>query len=208
MCSRGQGVIPITDHERAPAYRESTGRTNIRRPVLEVKKMATGTHQLARATGRGWVKGGVGGLIAGLVFAMWAMIVGAFTPGSNLLAAPQGIAQSIGIGAQGHDIQIVPLLAGLMGHMMNSVIFGLLFVGILAALKLRGSGTVVAGMVYSLAVYVVMYLVVLRGLLSSTSPSFLSANPEWSWIVGHLIFGVALGALLSHGPLARRDEAA
>jgi uncharacterized membrane protein YagU involved in acid resistance len=175
---------------------------------LEVKKMATRADQLSSASGATWVKGGVAGLTAGLVFAMWAMIVGAFTPGSNLLAAPQGIAQSIGIGAQGHDIQIVPLLAGLMGHMMNSVLFGLLFVGILAALKLRGSATVVAGMVYGLAVYVVMYLVVLRGLLSSTSASFLSANPEWSWIVGHLMFGVAMGALLSYGPLARRDEAA
>src|SRR3979409_851734 len=101
--------------------------------------MATRTDQLSRASGATWVKGGVAGLIAGLVFAMWAMIVGTFTPGSNLLAAPQGIAQSIGIGAQGHDIQLVPLLVGLMGHMMNSVIFGLLFVGILAALKLRGN---------------------------------------------------------------------
>ena len=35
------------------------------------------------------------GLIAGLVFAMWAMMVGRFT--SNLWAAPQGIAQSVGM---------------------------------------------------------------------------------------------------------------
>ena len=170
--------------------------------------MATRTDQLSRASGATWVKGGVAGLIAGLVFAMWAMIVGAFTPGSNLLAAPQGIAQSIGIGAQGHDIQLVPLLVGLMGHMMNSVIFGLLFVAIVASLKLRGNATMLAGMVYGLAIYALMYLVVLRGLLSATSGSFLSANPEWSWIVGHLMFGVALGALLSYGSLARRDEAA
>ncbi len=34
---------------------------------------------------------------------MWAMIVGIFM--SNLWAAPQGIAQALGIGHQGHDFQ-------------------------------------------------------------------------------------------------------
>jgi uncharacterized membrane protein YagU involved in acid resistance len=173
---------------------------------MEAKKMATKTNQLALASGPAWINGGVAGLIAGLVFAMWAMIIGALTPGSNLLAAPQGIAQSIGIGGQGHDIQALPLLVGLMGHMMNSVIFGLVFVAIVAALKLRGSAAVVAGMVYGFAVYLVMYLVVLRGLLSGASASFLSANPEWSWILAHLMFGVVLGTLLAYGPLARGDE--
>jgi hypothetical protein len=43
--------------------------------------------------------------------------------------------------------------------------------------------------------------VLLRGVLSSTSASFLSANPEWAWIVGHLMFGVVLGALAAYGPL-------
>ncbi len=57
------------------------------------------------------------GLIAGLVFAMWAMVVGLFT--SNLWAPPQGIAQSIGVGAPGHAFQLVPFVAGLIGHMMN-----------------------------------------------------------------------------------------
>jgi hypothetical protein len=90
--------------------------------------------------------------------------------------------------------------------MMNSVIFGLVFVAIVAALKLRGTATVVAGMAYGLAVYLVMYLVVLRGLLSGSSASFLSANPEWSWILAHLMFGVVMGALLAYGPLARGDE--
>jgi len=57
---------------------------------------------------RPWVGAGAAGLIAGLVFAMWAMVVGIFT--SNLWAAPQGIAQSIGIGQAGHDFQLVPSL--------------------------------------------------------------------------------------------------
>src|SRR5712664_1135486 len=137
------------------------------------------------------------GLIAGLVFAMWAMVVGLFT--STLWAPPQGIAQSIGIGTAGHNFQLVPLLVGLMGHMMNSIVLGAIFIAIARAIRLQGIAAVVGGMVYGLIVYVAMYWVLLRGVLSSTSASFLSANPEWSCIAAHLMFGVVMGALAAYG---------
>ena len=139
------------------------------------------------------------GLIAGLLFAMWAMVVGIFT--STLWAPPQGIAQSIGIGSPGHGFQLVPFIAGLIGHMMNSIVLGVIFIAIARAVRLQGLPLVVAGMIYGLIVYAAMYWVVLRGLLSSTSASFLSSNPEWSWIAGHLMFGVVLGGLVAYGPL-------
>jgi len=150
------------------------------------------------------VRAGAGGLIAGLVFAMWAMIVGIFT--SNLWAPPQGIGQALGLGHQGHDFQIVPFVVGLMGHMMNSIIFGLIFLAIAVALKLRGIAAVVVGMMYGIVVYVAMYWLVLRNLLNGTSGSFLSANPEWSWIVAHLMFGGVLGLLFAYGPLRRPEN--
>lgn len=139
------------------------------------------------------------GLIAGMVFAMWAMIVGIFT--STPWAPPQGIAQSVGIGSPGHGFQLVPFIVGLMGHMMNSVVIGAVFVLIARAIGLRGVGALIGGMVYGLAVYGAMYWVVLRGLLSAWSGSFLSANPEISWVVAHLMFGVVLGGLVAFGPL-------
>jgi uncharacterized membrane protein YagU involved in acid resistance len=139
------------------------------------------------------------GLIAGLVFAMWAMVVGLFT--STLWAPPQGIAQSIGIGSQGHDFQLVPFLVGLMGHMMNSIVFGVIFIAIARALRIQGIAAVAGGMVYGVIIYVGMYWVLLRGVLSSNSASYLSANPEWSGVVAHLMFGVVLGALAAYGPL-------
>ncbi len=150
------------------------------------------------------VRAGAAGLIAGLVFAMWAMIVGVFT--TNLWAAPQGIGQALGIGHQGHDFQIVPFIVGLMGHMMNSIIFGLIFLGIAVALKLRGISAVIVGMIYGVVVYAVMYWVVLRNLLAGTSGSFLTANPEWSWVVAHLMFGGVLGLLFAYGPLRRQES--
>ena len=145
---------------------------------------------------RKWV---VPGLIAGLVFAMWAMLVGLFT--STLWAPPQGIAQSIGIGSPSHDFQLVPFVVGLMGHMMNSIMIGVIFIAIARALRLNGPAAVAGGMVYGAAVYAAMYWVLLRGVLGSTSASFLSANPEWSWIVAHLMFGVVVGALAAYGPM-------
>jgi len=150
------------------------------------------------------VRAGGAGLIAGLVFAMWAMIVGIFA--TNLWAAPQGIAQALGIGHQGHDFQIVPFIVGLAGHMMNSIIFGLIFLAIVVALQLRGIASVVVGMIYGIVVYALMYWLVLRNLLSGTSGSFLSANPEWSWILGHLMFGAVLGLLFVYGPLRRQES--
>jgi uncharacterized membrane protein YagU involved in acid resistance len=139
------------------------------------------------------------GLIAGLVFAMWAMVVGLFA--STLWAAPQGIAQSIGIGSPGHNFQLVPFVAGLIGHMINSIVLGVIFIAIARALRLQGPIAVVGGMVYGVIVYVAMYWVLLRSVLSSTSASFLSANPEWSWIAAHLMFGVVLGLIAAYGPL-------
>jgi hypothetical protein len=139
------------------------------------------------------------GLVAGVAFAMWTMVVGLFT--STLWAPPQGIAQSIGIGSAGHDFQLVPLVAGLMGHMVNSVVIGVVFIAIARAFRLHGPAAVIGGMLYGLIVYVGMYWVLLRGILSSTSASFLSANPEWSWIAAHLMFGAVLGALAAYGPL-------
>ncbi len=141
------------------------------------------------------------GLIAGIVFAMWAMMVGIFTPGSNLLAPPQGIAQSVGLGAPGHAFQLLPFVAGLMGHMMNSIVLGSIFILIARAIHLRGMGAILAGMMYGVLLYVGMYWILLRGLLAGTSQSFLTANPEWSWIVAHMMFGVILGGLVAYGPL-------
>lgn len=49
-----------------------------------------------------------------------------------------------------------------------------------------------------------MYWVLLRNVFTLWAApgvqSFLSSNPEWAWIVGHLIFGMVLGGLVAYGP--------
>jgi hypothetical protein len=58
--------------------------------------------------------------------------------------------------------------------------------------------------VLGLVVYALMYWVLLRHLLTLWAApgvqSFLSSDPEWAWIAGHLVFGMVLGWLLAYGP--------
>jgi hypothetical protein len=164
------------------------------------------TTAIPRATGSSVepaVRAGVSGLIAGLPLAMWLMLVAVFA--STLWAPPQGIAQAVGIGHPGHDFQLAPSILGLIGHMTNSVILGLVFLGIVAILNVRGWAVVLVGAVYGIVAYEIIYLVLLRGLLNGMSSSFLSADPQWAFIIGHLMFGAVLGLLFAYGPLRRQE---
>jgi hypothetical protein len=64
---------------------------------------------------------------------------------------------------------------------------------------------VLVGAVYGIVAYEIIYWVLLRGLLSGTSGSFLGANPQWAFIIGHLMFGAVLGFLFAYGPLRRQE---
>src|SRR5258708_35741852 len=113
-----------------------------------------------------WVRRLAPGLVAGIVFAMWAMVVGIFT--STLWAAPQGIAQSIGSGSPGHDFQIVAVFVGLMGHMMNSVVFGVIFTAVAGGvLFLRWRGVPLGGLLFWGVVFPLLCRPPLRGVRCS-----------------------------------------
>jgi hypothetical protein len=149
------------------------------------------------------VRAGAAGVIAGLPLAAWLMLVGIFA--STLWALPQGIAQAVGIGHPGHDFQLVPFILGVMGHVVNSVILGLVFLGVVAIVNVRGRAVVLVGTVYGIVAYEIIYWALLSGLLSGTSSSFLSAVPQWAMIIGHLMFGAVLGLLFAYGPLRRQE---
>ncbi|MDE3230240.1 MAG: hypothetical protein KGO05_10190, partial [Chloroflexota bacterium] len=91
---------------------------------------------------------------------------------------------------------LVPVVVGLMIHMMNSVIFGLLFALLLRWIAPRALAlpiSAVAGMIWGLIVLGVNQSLVLpaldKPLLSATNGVF-----GW-WLLSHLMFGVALGAI-------------
>ncbi len=138
----------------------------------------------------GLVTGILGGLLGGVLFAMWMMLEGYFDEG--LFSAPTSI-WAFWAGPDAYhakDFALVPFFLGAMGHMMNAIILGaaMVFVGWFGA---RGAiPTLAVAMVKALVIMALMFGVVLR--LSPYGDIVYHSAPLWSWIVGHLMFGLGI----------------
>lgn len=135
------------------------------------------------------------GLIASLVMGMWEMMVEAIIPnGAGFWSAPTYIAATVFRNLQtvAHPVpfDLVAVTAGLMGHMMNSVILGLIFALLIAPRTKSLVSQAIAGMMYGAVVYVVMALAV----VPLVDPVMANLNAV-VFFLGHLMWGVALGAL-------------
>jgi hypothetical protein len=85
----------------------------------------------------------------------------------------------------------LPVILGLMGHMMNSVIFGIVFAAVVAR-RVRGVGALVgAGIVYSLVVLGVMWFAV----VPLVDPVMLKLD-GLLFAIAHMMWGAALGLVL------------
>jgi hypothetical protein len=143
-----------------------------------------------------------GGLVASLVIGMWEMIVetiisngaGFWGPvvyiAATILRNLQNVVKPVPFDALG-------VILGLMGHMMNSVILGLIFAYLIAPRTRSLLGQVVAGLVYGVAVYIAMWFVV----LPLVDPVMLNLNAI-VFLLGHMMWGIALG-LVNHWATAR-----
>jgi hypothetical protein len=163
-------------------------------------------HSQNRGTARRWV---LPGLAAGGLFLVLEMLVGSFT--TTVWAFPEGIAHTIGIGAHGYGLQLLPLLAGVIVHLSASVGLGALFTVVADRLRLAGTVMIIAAWLFSGVETAVAIRVVLPTFLPGTLPMLLHSVPLWASIVGHNVYGLTLGFLLSthdratsrHAPLLR-----
>jgi hypothetical protein len=154
--------------------------------------MSTATLSTTKSISFKWL---VPGLIASLVMGMWEMIVEALIPGgAGLWAAPTYIAATVlrqlQIVARPVAFDAFAIVAGLMGHMMNSVVLGLVFAVAIAPQVKSLGGKIVAGMLYGAVVYAVMWFAV----VPLVDPVLLNLN-GLLFLLAHLMWGVALGAL-------------
>jgi hypothetical protein len=171
----------------------------------------SGQSTRSTGTGRTVVAGAIAGLIGGVAMAMVMMIVTALA-GMGFLAPLYAIAATFNRSwAMTKGFDLAPLLVGLMLHMINSALFGLLFTLLLRGLFPRAlalpAAAAVAGMAWGLILLVVNQFIVLPladpPLVTATSGIF-----GW-WLVGHLMYGVVLGAIVGaplgnvHVPLTR-----
>lgn len=149
------------------------------------------------AEGGVWlVKSAVAGVVAGVVMAMFAMIVAALN-GNGFWAPPRAITAVV-FGTQhvGGGFAFGPVVVGMMAHMMLSAMFGAVYAALLgiAARQAALVTQLVAGMVWG-GVLWAMNTYLVADVFLNGSEVFTSSMPAWTWFVAHLMFGGALGVL-------------
>lgn len=162
-----------------------------------------------------WVVVGIyGGLLGGVLMAMYAMVVSAvykdvgfFTPLYHIgsaFAAPEAMMASMEEAAGGDPFFFAagPAAVGLLVHMMTGAAAGALF-GALAWLASPSRPvTVAAGAVYGMVVLVANAFVglpVVAGIFGGGDPiADMPSMAGWgTFFVEHLVFGLALGAVVA-----------
>lgn len=144
----------------------------------------------------------VGGLVSGMVYGMWTMIVeailhagegivvGFFSPVVYIAATVLGGFGNPNFYPAGKlpPADPIAIILGLMGHMMNSVIFGLIFFAIVNRVASNNAARLVAGLVYGVAIFAAMWYVA----LPIVDPVMLRVN-FLGFLAGHMMYGIGLG---------------
>ncbi|HLZ21271.1 MAG TPA: hypothetical protein VKQ30_04025 [Ktedonobacterales bacterium] len=138
----------------------------------------------------------IAGLVGGIVMAMFMMIVTALA-GMGFLAPVYAIAATFHPSwAMTRGFDLAPLVVGLMLHMMNSAVFGLIFTLLARWLLPRARSlpaSAVAGMVWGLLLLAVNQAIVLP-LVDTPMATATSGIFGW-WLIGHLMYGGVLGMI-------------
>lgn len=138
-----------------------------------------------------------------MVMAMWQMVVGAIAteptavPGidSSFWTAVTSI-PSVIFGEQWFhgSFDFWAVFLGLMGHLMKSMILGV--IGVTLAVSVLGRRpTVLAAMAFGMMFGLVLELLVVNVVVNSiqTVDTLYTSTPEWSWWVAHAMFGATVG---------------
>jgi hypothetical protein len=150
--------------------------------------------------------GSVAGLAGGIMMAMWQMVVGAIAQAPTAVAgihtsfwtAVTSIPSVIFGPSWFHgSFEFWAVFLGLMGHMMNSMVLGVLGVG-LATTLLGRQPSLAKAMAFGMAFGLVLEVAIVNGLVNGVLQSvhtLYTSTPEWSWWVAHGLFGASVGAV-------------
>jgi uncharacterized membrane protein YagU involved in acid resistance len=142
---------------------------------------------------------GIGsGLVAGIIFAMAEMMMNLFI--GKPFFGPLKLIGSMVLGVQALQPSYpfaTALIVGLVVHMMMSMIFGLVFIYLLAAFRqVRANiGLKLAyGLVYGAALWVINFLI----LAPLFFPQFTSVDQFWNGFFAHtFFFGMMIGIIIA-----------
>jgi len=163
--------------------------------------MATATVDTRTTATQAWVRAGViGGIIAGIVFAMFEMIMAAALNGSDAFFMPLRMIGGMGLGATALDPSTSLLTAGTVGlviHMVLSMMYGLVVAGVLAlvgSLTRSTSSILMVTSASGFALWIINFFV-LAGLFGwRWFPD--SQNIAVQFVAHTFMFGVVLGLIL------------
>jgi hypothetical protein len=141
--------------------------------------------------------GAITGALAGIILALTQMIYGWASTAHTAWDAPMAIwAWIAGLNYFGDPANHVgAIILGLGGHLVNSMIAGVIFVALMSAVRLRNDlWRVVLGVGYGLVLWLIMRYGILP-LRDSTKTLFTTSivSPQWVWWLAHGLFGMALG---------------
>ncbi len=141
--------------------------------------------------------GAIGGMVAGMMMALVEMVYGWLSDVHTFWDAPMAIWSWVaGIEHFGEPSNHVgPIVLGLGGHMMNSVLIGIGFAALVTAIRPRDNLTpIVVGIAYGLGAWVVMRYVILP-LNSGEDDLFTKdlVSPQWVWWLAHAVLGMTAG---------------
>ncbi|GGM62881.1 hypothetical protein GCM10012275_36970 [Longimycelium tulufanense] len=143
-------------------------------------------------------RGLAGGILGGIVMAMWSMIV-LWLTGVGFWAPLNFIAHTLWRGAPlDATFSFGVVVLGMVVHMMMSMVLGVVLAVIVHNVHQLGGtrGALVGtGMVFGLVVWLVMQYIVWRVVDTSAAAAF----TPWVFALGHLMYGAATAAVL---PLA------
>lgn len=132
------------------------------------------------------------GLIAGMAFGMIEMIIEAVI-GRGFWSPLRYIASVFTLGKDTDpSFSLIPVVVGLMGHMMNSVIMGMVFALVISRIISTPAGLAFAGMAYAAVVFVALWYVI----LPLIDPAMKLVNGP-GFFVSHLMYGLILGLGIS-----------
>ncbi|MBI2030648.1 hypothetical protein HYT05_03430 [Candidatus Kaiserbacteria bacterium] len=137
----------------------------------------------------------IAGLVASIVMAMMEMVFeGLF--GVGFWSAPVFIAATLLRDLQAVAMPVVfsfvPVILGMMGHMMNSVVLGFVFVALFGRYAQSQAMGVIAGSLYALAIFFVMWF----GVLPIIDSVMLNLNGI-VFALSHMIWGAVLGGMVA-----------
>jgi uncharacterized protein YacL len=149
------------------------------------------------AMGRRLLRGAIGGIVAGVPFAVITMWFAATTGGGWL--APLKLISTIVLGAGALEAGTAQPWLGAVVHMVLSAVIGMVFALIAPALHTNGAAAL-AGTAYGALIYVVNFLIIGNTIL----PQFQMPNQPFE-LVMHIVFGTLL-SFFFYSSGVRRDE--